>query len=90
MAGHSNDENGMAARLVRLLPGGMTGRALAGAALEHLGAEVIALCAERPGSSKKPARVEFRHDALPKSPVGKVLKRELRTKYWEGKGRGVA
>jgi len=53
------------------------------------GDELIAFAKAQIGSMKAPKSVDF-IDALPKSPVGKVLKRELRTKYWEGKGRGVA
>ena len=39
--------------------------------------EVIAFCAERLSSLKKPKRVEFVSE-IPRSPQGKVLKRELR------------
>ena len=63
MAGHSNDENGMAARLVRLLPGGMTGRALAGAALGILGGALTLVAVTAGGSAPaKPA-------AAPKAPA---------------------
>jgi len=40
------------------------------------------------GAMKAPKSVDF-VDSLPRSPVGKVLKRELRAPYWEGKGRAV-
>ena len=41
------------------------------------------------GNGKACARtVEF-VDVLPATPTGKVLKRELRAKYWAGAGRGV-
>jgi acyl-CoA synthetase (AMP-forming)/AMP-acid ligase II len=53
-------------------------------------AEVIALCAERLGSYKKPANVEFRFDALPKSPVGKLQRKVLREPYWIGFDRRVS
>jgi acyl-CoA synthetase (AMP-forming)/AMP-acid ligase II len=53
-------------------------------------AEVIALCAEHLGSYKKPTRVEFRFDALPKSPVGKLQRKVLREPYWTGFDRRVA
>ena len=33
------------------------------------------------------ARVDF--DALPRSPVGKVLKRAIRDRYWSGQDRAV-
>ncbi len=38
---------------------------------------------------KVPKSVEFRTDPLPLSGAMKVLKRELRAPYWEGRGRGV-
>jgi acyl-CoA synthetase (AMP-forming)/AMP-acid ligase II len=40
------------------------------------------------GSMKAPKTVDF-IDSLPRSPVGKVLKRDLRVPYWAGKTRGV-
>ncbi len=43
--------------------------------------EIIAFCKEHLASYKKPKTVEFL-DELPKSAYGKVLKRELRDKYW--------
>ncbi|NDZ17577.1 o-succinylbenzoate--CoA ligase [Variovorax sp. WS11] len=51
-------------------------------------AELIALCKERIGSVKAPKRVEF-WAALPRSAVGKVLKREIRRKFWEGRERAI-
>ncbi|MEO6123498.1 MAG: AMP-binding protein [Ilumatobacteraceae bacterium] len=53
-------------------------------------AEVIAMCAEQLGSYKKPAQVEFRSEALPKSPVGKLQRKVLREPYWAGHDRRVA
>ena len=53
-------------------------------------AEVIALCAERLGSYKKPAKVEFRVERLPTSPVGKLQRKVLREPYWVGHERRVA
>jgi long-chain acyl-CoA synthetase len=38
---------------------------------------------------KVPRSIEFSQDALPKSGAGKILKRDLRDKYWEGKSRNV-
>lgn len=57
------------------------------------GAEVdpeslIGLCKEALGSVKSPKTVEF-IDALPRSPVGKVLKRELREQYWGNASRKI-
>jgi acyl-CoA synthetase (AMP-forming)/AMP-acid ligase II len=51
-------------------------------------AALIALCKERLGSVKAPKRVEV-WDALPRSAVGKVLKREIRKKFWEGHERSI-
>lgn len=50
--------------------------------------ELIVLCKDRLGSLKAPKTVEFIAD-LPRSPVGKVLKKEIRAKYWAGRGRQV-
>ena len=50
--------------------------------------ELIALCKERLGGVKAPKSVDF-IDSLPRSSVGKVLKREVRNRYWEGKVRLV-
>jgi len=49
---------------------------------------LMAFCKEKLGSIKTPKSVEF-WDQLPLSPVGKVLKRDIREKFWEGKGRAV-
>ncbi|HET6449593.1 MAG TPA: AMP-binding protein [Conexibacter sp.] len=49
--------------------------------------EIIALCKERLGSVKAPKDVIFRE--LPRSPVGKVLKRALRDEFWSGRERQV-
>lgn len=46
---------------------------------------IIALCKQALGSVKAPKTVHFR--ALPRSPNGKVLKRELRDEYWQDQGR---
>jgi len=43
--------------------------------------EIIALCKERLGSVKAPKTVDF-IPSLPRSPAGKVLKKELREPYW--------
>ena len=50
--------------------------------------ELIAWTKELVGSMKAPKSLDF-VDNLPRSPVGKVLKRDLRAPYWEGKTRGV-
>ena len=51
--------------------------------------EIIALCTDRLGSYKKPARVEVTTDPLPKSPVGKVQRKVLREPFWAGQERRV-
>jgi len=50
--------------------------------------EIIDMCRARLGGVKTPKRVEM-WDALPRSSVGKVLKREIRQKYWEGRERAI-
>jgi acyl-CoA synthetase (AMP-forming)/AMP-acid ligase II len=45
--------------------------------------EVIAFCKKQIAGYKTPKSVEF-VDSLPKNPAGKILKRELREKYWKG------
>ena len=50
--------------------------------------EIINFCKEYLASYKKPKSVEF-IDAIPKNAYGKVLKRELREKYWKGESRRV-
>ncbi len=51
--------------------------------------EVIDFCKKNLASYKKPKSVEF-VDTLPRNPLGKVLKKELRKKYWEGYDREVS
>lgn len=53
-------------------------------------AEVTQLCIDQLGSYKKPGRVVIRDDPLPKTPVGKIKRRELREPYWTGHTRRVA
>jgi len=50
--------------------------------------EIIAYCKEHLASYKKPRSVEFRKE-LPKSPTGKILKRQIREDYWKGMERRV-
>ncbi len=50
--------------------------------------ELIAFCKDNIASYKKPKSVDF-VDELPKNNYGKILKRELRDKYWRGKDRQV-
>ncbi|MFQ6111298.1 MAG: class I adenylate-forming enzyme family protein, partial [Nitrospinota bacterium] len=50
--------------------------------------ELIAFCKENISSYKKPKSVDFVEE-LPKNNYGKILKRELRAKYWAGQERQV-
>jgi acyl-CoA synthetase (AMP-forming)/AMP-acid ligase II len=50
--------------------------------------ELIALCKTRLGSVKAPKSVDF-VDALPRSAVGKVLKKDLRDQYWATSDRKI-
>jgi long-chain acyl-CoA synthetase len=52
-------------------------------------AELIAHCRGLIAGYKVPKSVSFRDDPLPLSGAMKVLKRELRAPYWEGRERGV-
>ncbi len=52
-------------------------------------AALIAHCRARIAGYKCPRSIEFRTEALPLSGAGKVLKRELRAPYWEGRDRQV-
>jgi acyl-CoA synthetase (AMP-forming)/AMP-acid ligase II len=49
---------------------------------------LIEFCKEKLGSVKAPKTVDFISD-LPRSPVGKVLKTDLRKRYWQGQSRAV-
>jgi acyl-CoA synthetase (AMP-forming)/AMP-acid ligase II len=50
--------------------------------------EIMALCKEHLGSTKTPKSVEFWVD-LPRSAVGKLLKKDVREKYWGNQWRSV-
>lgn len=52
--------------------------------------EVVRTCANRLGSYKKPTRVDFTREPLPKSVVGKLLRKTLREPHWAGHDRRVA
>jgi long-chain acyl-CoA synthetase len=47
--------------------------------------ELIAHCREAIAGYKVPKRIELRDEPLPKSGAGKLLKRELRAPFWEGR-----
>ena len=48
----------------------------------------MALCKEQLGSTKTPKSVEFWAE-LPRSAVGKLLKKDVRAKYWGDQWRAV-
>lgn len=49
---------------------------------------LIAFCKGRLGSVKSPKSVEF-WQALPRSPTGKVLKKDIRGHFWQGRWRQI-
>ncbi len=51
--------------------------------------ELCAFLQERIAKFKMPRAVEFVEEALPKTGTGKIIKRELREKFWAGKERRV-
>jgi acyl-CoA synthetase (AMP-forming)/AMP-acid ligase II len=52
------------------------------------GDEIIEFCKQHLAHYKAPKSVEF-VESLPKNPQGKILKRELRKKYWTGLARKI-
>ena len=59
-----------------------------GQGMEATEDEIIEFMKENLASYKKPKKVEF-VDQIPRTLSGKILKRELRKKYWEGRERKV-
>jgi acyl-CoA synthetase (AMP-forming)/AMP-acid ligase II len=55
---------------------------------EVTAAELIAFARERIAGYKLPKSIDF-VDSLPRTPTGKILKRELRAPYWQGRERQV-
>lgn len=53
-------------------------------------ADIVRLCAEQLGSYKKPGKVVVRQEPLPKTPVGKIKRKELREPFWAGQTRRVS
>lgn len=51
--------------------------------------EIIGFCRARIAGYKVPKGIDIRHEPLPKSGPGKVLKRELRAPFWDGQDRSV-
>ena len=59
--------------------------------LDELSAEdVIELASRELGSYKKPGGVTITTEPLPKSPVGKIKRKDLREPYWAGQERRVS
>jgi acyl-CoA synthetase (AMP-forming)/AMP-acid ligase II len=52
--------------------------------------EIIELCRTRLGSYKKPSKVEFTTEPLPKTVVGKLMRKVLREPHWAGRDRRVS
>ena len=52
--------------------------------------EIIALVGEQLGSYKKPGGVTLTTEPLPKSPVGKIKRKDLREPFWAGRDRRVS
>ncbi len=50
--------------------------------------EIIDFCKQHLARYKAPKSVKF-VESLPKNPQGKILKREIRGKYWQGKAREI-
>ncbi len=76
--GIPDDEWGEAVKAVVVLKPGMT-------ATEQ---DIIDTAREHLASYQKPRSVDF-VDALPKAPTGKILKRDLRARYWHDRERNV-
>ena len=53
------------------------------------GEELAELCAAKLGRYMRPGKVILRSDALPKTPVGKIKRKELREPFWAGQARRV-
>jgi len=75
------------------VPDDKWGEAVKALVVPHTGrrlteAEVVEHCRRNLASYKKPQSVELLPE-LPKNAYGKILKRELRERYWAGRGRRV-
>jgi long-chain acyl-CoA synthetase len=55
---------------------------------DALAEELIAYCKERLAGFKAPRSIDFEEE-LPRNPTGKLMKRILRDKYWEGMERKI-
>jgi acyl-CoA synthetase (AMP-forming)/AMP-acid ligase II len=50
--------------------------------------ELIEFCKERLAGYKCPKRIEF-WEALPRTAVGKLLRRDVKARFWEGRDRRI-
>jgi long-chain acyl-CoA synthetase len=50
--------------------------------------EIIAYARERVAGYKLPKSIDF-VDSLPRNPSGKIVKRDLRERYWQGQRRQI-
>jgi acyl-CoA synthetase (AMP-forming)/AMP-acid ligase II len=50
--------------------------------------ELIAMCKQRIGGVKAPKSVDF-VDSIPTTAIGKVLRRDVRNRYWAGRERQI-
>ena len=55
---------------------------------DGLATEIIQYCREQLAGFKVPKSIDFERE-LPRHPTGKLLKRILRDKYWEGQERKI-
>jgi acyl-CoA synthetase (AMP-forming)/AMP-acid ligase II len=51
--------------------------------------DVTAACVERLGSYKKPSRVIFEREPLPRTPVGKIQRKLVRERFWQGQSSAI-
>lgn len=51
--------------------------------------EVIEVCASRLGGYKKPTLVVIQREPLLRTPVGKIPRKQLRERFWEGAGQRI-
>jgi acyl-CoA synthetase (AMP-forming)/AMP-acid ligase II len=51
--------------------------------------ELIAFCKQRLAGYKCPKKIEF-WEQIPKSPVGKILRKDVKKKFWEGSDRYIS
>ena len=79
VVGIPDEDWGEAVHAIVILKAGETGDAQS----------IIAHCKTQIAGYKCPKTVEFREEPFPLSGAGKVLKRELRAPYWEGRERQV-